>query len=48
MFEQLHEGNGDTLRRSLHRIQATAGSILSALPLEEPAVAANETTGLAP
>jgi hypothetical protein len=46
-YNQLYDGNADTLRRSLHRIQATAKTILSALPLETPAVAAHETTRLA-
>jgi hypothetical protein len=32
-YIQLYESNADTLRRSLHRIQATAKTILSALPL---------------
>jgi len=36
---QLYDGNADTLRQSLHRIQATAKAILSALPLETPTVA---------
>ena len=39
-YIQLYDGNSDTLRQSLHRIQATAKTILSALPLETPAVAA--------
>jgi hypothetical protein len=46
-YIQLYDGNADTLRGSLHRIQATAKTILSALPLETPAVAAHETTHLA-
>ena len=32
-YIQLYDGNADTLRQSLHRIQATAKTILSALPL---------------
>jgi hypothetical protein len=39
-YIQLYDGNADTLRQSLHRIQSTAKTILSALPLETPAVAA--------
>jgi antirestriction protein ArdC len=42
-YIQLYDGNVDTLRQSLHRIQATAHTILSALPLEP----AHETTRLA-
>lgn len=45
-YIQLYDGNADTLRESLHRIQATARTILSALPLEVPA-AARETASLA-
>ena len=33
-YIQLYDGNADTLRQSLHRIQATAKTILSALPRE--------------
>ena len=43
-YIQLYDGNADTLRQSLHRIQATAKTILSALPLETPAVATHEIT----
>jgi antirestriction protein ArdC len=43
----LYDGNADTLRQSLHRIQATAQTILSGLPLEQPAAPAHETTRLA-
>jgi hypothetical protein len=39
-YIQLYDGNADTLRQSLHRIQATAKTILSVLALETPAVAA--------
>ena len=46
-YIQLYDGNAETLRQSLHRIQATAKTILSALPLEAAAVAAHETTRLA-
>jgi antirestriction protein ArdC len=46
-YIQLYDGNANTLRQSLHRIQATAKTILSALPLEAPAIAAHETTRLA-
>jgi hypothetical protein len=45
-YIQLYDGSADTLRQSLHRIQATAKTILSALPVETPAVAAHETTRL--
>jgi hypothetical protein len=45
-YVQLSDGNADTLRQSLHRIQATAKAILSALPLETPAAAAHETACL--
>jgi hypothetical protein len=38
-YIRLYDGNADTLRQSLHRIQATAKTILSALPLETPATA---------
>jgi hypothetical protein len=43
-YIQLYDRNSDTLRQSLHRIQATAKTILSALALETSAVAAHETT----
>ena len=46
-YIQLHDGNADTLRQSLHRIQTTAETILSALPPETPAVAAHETSRVA-
>jgi hypothetical protein len=46
-YIQLYDGNADTLRQSLHRIQATAKAILSALPLETPSVAGHGTTRLA-
>ena len=46
-YIQLYDGNADTLRQSLHRIQTTAKAILSALPLETPAVAGHETTRVA-
>jgi hypothetical protein len=46
-YIQLYDGDADTLRQSLHRIQATAKTILSALPLETPAIAGHETTRLA-
>jgi hypothetical protein len=46
-YIQLHDGNADTLCQSLHRIQATAKTILSALRLEAPAVAAHQTTRIA-
>jgi hypothetical protein len=42
-YIQLYNGNADTLLQSLHRIQATAKTILSALPLDAPAGAARET-----
>ena len=47
-YIQLYDGNADTLRQSLHRIQVTAKTILSALPLETTAVAAQDTSCLAP
>jgi hypothetical protein len=43
-YIQLYDGNADTLRQSLLRIQATAHSILRALPLKRPA---HEATRLA-
>ncbi len=43
---QLYDGNADTLRQSLHRIQASAKTILGALPLETRAAAAHERTSL--
>jgi len=46
-YIQLYDGNADTLRQSLHRIQATAKTILGALSLETPAAADDETTRLA-
>jgi hypothetical protein len=46
-YIQLYDGNADTLRRSLQRIQATAKTILSALPLETPAIADHETSRVA-
>jgi hypothetical protein len=46
-YIQLYDGNADTLRQSLHRIQATAKTILSALPLQTSAAAAHETTRIA-
>jgi hypothetical protein len=46
-YIQLYDGNADTLRQSLHRIQAAAKTILSALPLETAPVAAQETSRLA-
>jgi hypothetical protein len=46
-YIQLYDGNADMLRQSLNRIQATAKTILSALPLETPAVAGHETTRFA-
>jgi hypothetical protein len=41
-YIQLYDGNADTLRGSLHRIQATAKTILTALTLETPAVSPHE------
>src|SRR5262245_6778278 len=38
-YIQLYDGNADTLRQSLHRIQATAKTILSSLPIETPTTA---------
>jgi antirestriction protein ArdC len=38
-YIQLYDGNADTLRRSLHRIQEAAKVIFSALSLETPAAA---------
>jgi hypothetical protein len=46
-YIQLYDGNADTLRQSLHRVQATAKTILSALPLNMPAAADSETIRLA-
>ena len=46
-YIQLYDGNVDTLRQSLHRIQATAKTILGALPLEAPVIARHETTRIA-
>ena len=46
-YIQLYDGNADTLRQSLARIQVAAKRILGALPLESPAVAAHQTTCLA-
>ena len=46
-YIQLYDGNADTLRQSLHRIQAAAKTILSALPLETPAAADDETSRVA-
>jgi antirestriction protein ArdC len=46
-YIQLYDGSADTLRQALHRIQATAKKILSALPLETPAAAAHEIAHLA-
>lgn len=46
-YIQLYDGNADTLRQSLHRIQAIAKTILSALPLETPAVTGHEISRLA-
>jgi len=46
-YIQLYDGGGDTLRQSLHRIQATAKMILSVLPLDTHAAAAPETTSWA-
>lgn len=46
-YIQLYDGNADTLRQSLQRIEATAETILRALPLETPAVADHETSGVA-
>ena len=46
-YIQLYDGNADTLRQSLHRIQATAKTILSALPLETLSFAADETSRVA-
>jgi hypothetical protein len=46
-YIQLYDGNADTLRQSLHRIQVTAKTILSALPVETPVVAACDSTRLA-
>ena len=43
-YIQLYDGNADTLRQSLHRIQATAKMILSTLSLEMPAMADHETS----
>ena len=43
-YIQLYDGNAETLRQSLRRIQATAKTILSALSLETPVVAAHEIT----
>jgi hypothetical protein len=43
-YIQLYDGNADTLRQSLQRVQATAKMMLSALPLERPTVAAHEIT----
>ena len=42
-YIQLYDGNADTLRQSMHRIHTTARKILSALPLEMPAVADHKT-----
>jgi hypothetical protein len=47
-YIQLYDGNADTLAQSLHRIQAAAKRILSALPLETRAIADHETSGIAP
>jgi hypothetical protein len=46
-YIQLYDGDADTLRQSLHRVQATAKTILSELPLNMPAAADSETTRLA-
>jgi hypothetical protein len=46
-YIQLYDGNVDTLRESLHRIQAAAKTILSALPLETPAIVDHETCRVA-
>lgn len=46
-YIQLYDGSADTLRQSLHRVQATAKTILSALPLEMAAVVNHETTRFA-
>jgi hypothetical protein len=46
-YIQLYDGNVDTLRQSLHRIQAAAKTILSALPLETQATAGHGTTSVA-
>ena len=43
-YIQLYDGNADTLRQSLNRIQATAKTILSALP---PAIADDEMSRVA-
>ena len=46
-YIQLYDGNADTLRQSLHRIQATAKTILSALSLETHVAADHETSRVA-
>jgi hypothetical protein len=46
-YIQLYDGNADTLRQSLHRIQATVKTILGALPLERTAFNTEESTTLA-
>ena len=46
-YIQLYDGNADRLRQSLHRIQATAKTILSALPLETLAFAVDEASRVA-
>ena len=46
-YIQLYDGNANTLRQSLHRIQSTAKTILSALPFATTAVVGRETTRLA-
>jgi hypothetical protein len=46
-YIQLYNGNADTLRQSLHRIQATAKTILSALPLKTSATVVHKTSRVA-
>ena len=46
-YIQLYDGDADTLRQSLHRIQATAKTILNALPLDMSAAPSHETTSVA-
>ena len=46
-YIHLYDGNADTLRQSLHRIQGTAKTILSALSLETRVAADHETSRVA-
>jgi IrrE N-terminal-like domain len=46
-YIQLYDGNADTLRQSQHRMQATAKTILSALPLVASPTGGHATTCLA-